>query len=148
MRRFWKPYAAKVETVKEPGGNQPGGMDPGLYMSRPPIDLSNARLRKLAAALGPAYLRVSGTWANTTYFDAAANVKTEPPTGFKGVLTGAEMEGRGGVFEGHANAELVTSFAMSAGTRDAAGVWTPTEAQRVRGFYEVGRRPCWSRRSI
>jgi len=43
-------------------------MNPNLYEYRPPIDLSNPRLRKLAAALGPAYLRVSGTWANTVYF--------------------------------------------------------------------------------
>jgi len=28
----------------------------------------NARLRKLAAALGPAYVRVSGTWANSVFF--------------------------------------------------------------------------------
>jgi hypothetical protein len=45
-------------------------MDPALYRQRPPIDLTNPRLRKLAAALGPAYVRVSGTWANTTYFQA------------------------------------------------------------------------------
>ena len=43
-------------------------MSPDLYQYRPPIDLSNARLRKLAAALGPAYVRVSGTWANTDLF--------------------------------------------------------------------------------
>ena len=47
----------------------------------PPIDLTNARLRKLAAALGPAYVRVSGTWANTTYFptsDKAPDHATAP----------------------------------------------------------------------
>ena len=43
-------------------------MDPSLYEYRAPIDLSNPRLRKLAAALGPAYIRVSGTWMNSTYF--------------------------------------------------------------------------------
>ena len=43
-------------------------MNPALYEYGPPLDLTNARLRKLAAALGPAYVRVSGTWANTTYF--------------------------------------------------------------------------------
>lgn len=34
-----------------------------MFQARPSIDLTNARLRKLAAALGPAYVRVSGTWA-------------------------------------------------------------------------------------
>src|SRR3974390_2801115 len=63
--RFWKPYdsTAKAETSS---ANQPAGMAASLYEYRSPIDLSNTRLRKMAAALGPAYLRVSGTWANTT----------------------------------------------------------------------------------
>ena len=79
--RFWKPYASKADapsaTSKLPGSNQPAGMDPSLYQYRSPIDLTNARLRKLAAALGPAYLRVSGTWANTTYFQNS-DVQLQP----------------------------------------------------------------------
>ena len=132
--RFWKPYASKSNAgaPNAPSGNQPAGMDPSMYEYRPPIDLSNPRLRKLALALGPAYLRVSGTWANTTYFDPAGEMKT-PPDGFKGVLTGAEWKGVV-EFARDANAELVTSFATSAGTRDAAGVWTPAEAQKVADF--------------
>src|SRR3954471_6313644 len=71
--RFWKPYKdiqgiLKGQAAAKAGGAVPSGMDPGLYQQRPPIDLSSASLRKLAAALGPAYMRVSGTWANTTYF--------------------------------------------------------------------------------
>jgi len=136
--RFWKPYAsqdkAKPDAPKTEGGNQPAGMDPGLYEYRAPIDLSNARLRKLAAALGPAYLRVSGTWANTTYFDPAGEgAKEAPPEGFKGVLTGKEWKGVVD-FAGTAGAEIVTSFATSAGTRDAAGVWTPKEAEKLLSF--------------
>ena len=86
--RFWKPYASTAAAPEKPTGNQPAGMDPSLYEYRPPIDLSNPRLRKLAAALGPAYVRVSGTWANTTYFqNSDAPPLTTPPTGFKAVLT-------------------------------------------------------------
>src|SRR5690349_23493075 len=65
--RFWKPYGANATSsnnqanAHEPGAT-PVGMDPNLYQYRPPIDLSNPRLRKLAAALGPAYVRISGTW--------------------------------------------------------------------------------------
>src|SRR5262249_30245327 len=40
---FWRPYRNGV---------------PPLFAYRKPIDLTNARLRKLAAALGPAFLRV------------------------------------------------------------------------------------------
>src|SRR5690348_18088576 len=72
--RFWRPYGPELDAaLRQPapapsGSHTPAGMNPALYEYRPPIDLTNARLRKLAAALGPAYVRVSGTWANTTYF--------------------------------------------------------------------------------
>ncbi len=131
--RFWKPYASKADTADatKPAANQPAGMDPSLYQYRAPIDLTNARLRKLAAALGPTYLRVSGTWANTTYFqDSDEPAPATPPKGFNGVLT--RRQWRGIVDFAHAaNAEIVTSFAISPGTRDAAGVWTPDQARQV-----------------
>ena len=70
--RFWAPYkqAATGPTAVEDKAPAltPGGMPASLYRYRSPIDLSNPQLRKLAAALGPSYIRVSGTWANTTYF--------------------------------------------------------------------------------
>src|SRR5215831_14093586 len=79
--RFWKPYSA-------------GPPSADLYEYRPPIDLSNARLRKLAAALSPAYVRVSGTWANTTWFqDSDDPAPTAPPVGFKGTLTRQQWKG-------------------------------------------------------
>jgi len=93
-------------------------MDPVMYQYRPPIDLSNPRLRKLAAALGPAYVRVSGTWANTVYLqDSDALAATTPPRGFNGVLTRQEWKG-------------VIDFARAAETRDAACFWTPTQARQ------------------
>jgi len=132
--RFWKPYASKADSTtveaKQPSSNQPAGMDPGLYQYRPPINLANPRLRKLAAALGPAYLRVSGTWANTTYFQNSDDpAPATPPNGFNGVLTRQEWKGVVD-FSNAANAEIVTSFSVSAGTRDAAGVWTPDQARQ------------------
>ena len=54
--RFWKPYRTKpgAEPAQTPrsGSDTPPGMDSRLYQYRPPIDLTNPRLRKLAAALG------------------------------------------------------------------------------------------------
>jgi len=123
--RFWRPYrevAKLLGAPAAPGG--PAGMDPNLYMQRPPIDLTNARLRKLAAALGPACVRVSGTWANSTYYGEAA----QTPAGFGGVLTPAEWKGVVD-FSRAVNAKIVTSFATSAGVRDGSGVWTPTQAK-------------------
>jgi hypothetical protein len=132
--RFWKPYASKtVESPaasKQTNSNMPAGLDQSLFQYRPPIDLTNARLRKLAAALGPAYLRVSGTWANTTYFQNSDEpAPANPPEGFKGVLT--RKQWKGVVDFSHAvNAEIVTSFAVSIGTRNADGVWIPEQARQ------------------
>ena len=135
--RFWKPYASKEATQtasKEPTANQPAGMDPSLYQYRPPIDLTNPRLRKLAAALGPAYMRVSGTWANTTYFqNSDGPALATPPSGFKGVLTRVEWKGVVD-FSRATDAQIVTSFAIGPGTRDAAGIWTPQQAQQITDY--------------
>ena len=136
--RFWKPYkeidAAREAKAGEASESTPAGMNPALFQYRPPIDLSNPRLRKLAAALGPAYVRVSGTWANTTYFhDSDEPAPKTPPKGFNGVLTREEWKGV--VDFAHAvNAEIVTSFATSAGVRDAEGVWTPAQAQHLLAY--------------
>jgi heparanase 1 len=102
-----------------------------MYEYRPPVDLANARLRKLAEALGPAYIRVSGTWANTTYFqDSPGPAPKTPPSGFGGVLT--QQQWKGVVdFSKAVNAELVTSVAISSGVRDASRKWTPIEAAKI-----------------
>ena len=128
--KFWKPYRSVARTTAPVTTATPAGMDPNMYEYRAPLNLSNQRLRKLAKALGPAYVRVSGTWANTTYFDdgRGAEVKTPPP-GFSGVLTRDEWKGVID-FAGAVNAEIVTSFAFSPGTRDASGAWTPKEADK------------------
>jgi hypothetical protein len=137
--RFWKPYKdiqaiLKGQPPPKVAGAVPAGMDPGLYQQRSPIDLSNARLRKLAAALSPAYMRVSGTWANTTYFhDADTASPSTPPAGFGGVLTRREWKGAVD-FSKAVDAKLVTSFATSPGTRDARGVWTPKEARKLLAY--------------
>ncbi len=135
--RFWKPYKSAAETQTAPkaptsaDANQPAGMSASLYQYRPPINLANPRLRKLAEALGPSYVRVSGTWQNSTYFQNDDNpALTEVPKGFKGVLTRAEWKGVID-FAHSVDDELVTSFAISDGTRGADGVWTPAQAQSL-----------------
>jgi hypothetical protein len=117
--RFWKPYGPDASDAHS-----------DLYAYRPPIDLADARLRRLAAALAPAYLRVSGTWANATYFADSDVAPSAPPAGFNRVLT--HQQWRGVIdFSDAVGAQIVTSFAISAGTRDAAGVWTPDQARRL-----------------
>jgi hypothetical protein len=117
--RFWKPYG--------PNASEPGS---DLYAYRAPIDLTSARLRRLAAALAPAYVRVSGTWANATYFADSSATPSAPPTGFNGILT--RQQWRGVIdFSQAVGTQLVTSFAISPGTRDAAGIWAPDQARRL-----------------
>ena len=142
---FWKPYhsqssAAAQATQPAQSASTPAGMNPNMYQYRPPIDLTNPGLRKLAGALGPAYVRVSGTWANSVHFADSDNSQEKAPAGFSGVLT--RKEWKGVIDFVHAvNGELVTSFATSVGTRNAQGVWTPKEASLWLVFTEsVGGR--------
>jgi hypothetical protein len=137
---FWKPYGQTAQNgghqaeAASSGDGLQAGQDPTMFEARRPIDLTNSRLRKLAAALGPAYVRVSGTWANTVYFhDADTPRPASPPQGFQGVLTRSQWKGVID-FAHAANARLITSFAICAGVRDAAGAWTPDQARKLLAY--------------
>src|SRR5580693_6501876 len=137
--RFWKPYGSttnksKAQESATQAGFAPTGIDPNLYRYRAPIDLSNPRLRKLAEALSPAYVRVSGTWANSAYFQASDDAApANAPSGFSGVLT--RQEWKGVIDFSHAvNAEIVTSVATGPESRDAQGVWTSDQARQLFGY--------------
>ncbi|HLJ79034.1 MAG TPA: hypothetical protein VKT75_16555 [Acidobacteriaceae bacterium] len=136
--RFWKPYSSTATEAPPPAssgnGQQQVGMDPNRFQYRPPIDLANPRLRRLAQALSPSYVRVSGSWANSTYFqDDDRPALQQPPAGFRGVLTRAEWKGVID-FSNALGSPIVTSVATSQGTRDASGAWTPAQAQAVFDF--------------
>ena len=134
--RFWKPYNsapdAGAQKSHAPGNpNQPVGLDSNMFQYRPPLDLSNPRLRKLAEALGPSYVRVSGTWANSTYFqDDDQPAAAQAPAGFNTVLTRAQWKGVID-FARAANAQIVTSVAISDGTRNGEGAWIPVQAKAL-----------------
>lgn len=132
--RFWKPYASAstaAPTTPPPADGAPAGDMAALFEYRPPVDLSDTRLLALARALGPAYVRVSGTWANSVYFhDADGPSPDAPPQGFNSVLTRAQWKGVVD-FVRATGGKLMTSFAWSEGTRDATGVWTPDHARRL-----------------
>jgi heparanase len=131
---FWKPYRSTTDDAPARSAvDTPKGMDAELFRYRPPIDLTGARLRMLAAALGPAYVRVSGTWANSTFFADQDESPALAPAGFGGVLTRPQW--RNVVdFAQAVDARIVTSFAIGPGTRDAGGIWTPDQAQHLLAF--------------
>lgn len=133
--RFWAPYKSEAAAAEPAAENLSApGIDPNAFRTRPPIDLRNQKLRSLAKALGPAYMRVSGTWANSTYFhDSDDPPPASPPAGFGGVLTRAQW--RGVVeFSKATDAKLVTSFAISPGVRDDTGAWTPDQARKLLAY--------------
>jgi heparanase len=140
--KFWKPYKdiAKLATQpsaasggKAQSGDAPAGMSPDLYQYRPPIDLTNRRLRAMAGALGPAYMRISGTWANTTYFADTDTPPKDPPQGYGGVLTRQQWLGAI-AFSRAVDAPIVTSVPNGEGTRGADQVWRPDQARRWLAF--------------
>jgi heparanase len=128
---FWKPY----EQMKQSSGQKSGG---DVYAAAkgplPPIDLTDKRLRKLAAALGPAYVRVSGSEANAVYFhDDDAPPPSKAPKGFRTVLTRAQWKNVVD-FARAVNGKIVTSFAVSEGVRDAQGRWVPDQARALMNY--------------
>ncbi len=141
--RFWKPYSDEVRqrlaaSVSQGPGKANGlaGLDQNLFQYRPPINLANSKLRNLSAALGPAYIRVSGTWRNTTYFqDDDAPALQQPPAGYKGVMTRAQWKGVVD-FARATGGAIVTSVAIGDGARNTDGSWNPESA---RGLFEYTR---------
>ncbi|CAN7490405.1 hypothetical protein LJR225_003429 [Phenylobacterium sp. LjRoot225] len=130
---FWAPFlppgAAPPKPVAGPHGVE---FASGAYRRREPLDLrGNQRLRMLAKALGPAYVRVSGSWANNVYFqDDDAPAPATAPTGYQSVLTRGEWAGVVD-FAKAVDGRILTSFAVSAGARTADGAWNPDQARRL-----------------
>jgi heparanase 1 len=140
--KFWKPYKEIGRPGGQPSatsastgqaGDTPAGMSPDLYQYRPPLDLSNKRLRTMAQALGPAYMRISGTWANTTYFADTDTPPKDPPQGYGGVLTRQQWLAAID-FSRAVDAPIVTSMPTGTGTRGADGIWQPDQARRWLAF--------------
>lgn len=112
--RFWAPY---------------GGPAGEMFRQRAPLDLTDKRLIAMARHLGPSLMRVSGTWSNNTYLEAEGEHLTAIPAGYRQVLT--RQQWRNVIaFSKAVNAPIVTSFAVSGGTRGPDSVWTTTQAQR------------------
>ena len=85
---FWKAYTDAQIDGTEPFPVIKDWSNMGnLQQWYDPIDTTNPRLIKLAKDLGPAWVRVSGTWANKTYYDFDNKYEGKVPEGFQNVLT-------------------------------------------------------------
>lgn len=85
---FWKAYTeAQVDGTEEFPVIKDWRNMGNLQQWYDPIDTANPRLLKLAKDLGAAWVRVSGTWANKTYYDFDGTTGGKAPEGFQNVLT-------------------------------------------------------------
>ena len=85
---FWKAYTEAQVDGTEPFDQILDGRNMGnLQQWYDPIDTTNPRLIKLAKELGTAWVRVSGTWANKTYYDFDGHTGGKVPEGFQNLLT-------------------------------------------------------------
>ncbi|HRI19612.1 MAG TPA: hypothetical protein PLA68_01605 [Panacibacter sp.] len=126
--RFWRPYKTMDSLPSSTSGFDFSNEQ--MFRKLAPVNLANKRLLNLAKALAPAYVRVSGSWTNTVYFQDNDSAQTKAPAGFVNTLTRSQWEGVID-FVKATNSKLVTSFAVSTGVRDPSGNWTPTEAQKI-----------------
>ena len=85
---FWKAYTeAQIDGTEEFPMIKDWSDLGNLQQMYEPIDSTNPRLIKLAKDLGPAWVRVSGTWANKTYYDFDGHCNGVVPAGFQNLLT-------------------------------------------------------------
>jgi len=88
---FWKVYSdAQVDGTEEFPVIKDWSNMGNLQQWYDPIDTKNPRLIKLAKDLGTAWIRVSGTWANKTYYDFDGHCNGKVPEGFQNLLTKAQ----------------------------------------------------------
>lgn len=81
---FWKAYSLEEIAGTKPFEGPVGSLANHTAMAAlmqfyPPIDLKSEKLRKLAKDIGPAWVRVSGTWSTKTYYDFDGKMGARPP---------------------------------------------------------------------
>jgi len=133
---FWNPYKLmdSLPSAEASSTYDVSQKNNSMYRKLSPINLTDKRLLNLAKGLAPAYVRVSGTWANAIYFQDNDKVQSaKAPAGFVNVLTRNQWKGVIDFIKA-TDSKLVTSFAVSNGVRDAKGVWTPKEAQKIADY--------------
>lgn len=132
---FWKAYtpeqiAGTEGFYVEPSKEGIAAMYKDLMQVYPPIDLYNEKLRSLARSLGPAWVRVSGTWATKTYYDFDGTTNGQVPEGYLNVLTKEQWIGVLD-FVKAIGAKLIVSVANCPGLHSAEEPWHPAEAEKL-----------------
>jgi Glycosyl hydrolase family 79, N-terminal domain len=95
-----------------------------------PYDFERSRLIKLTRALSPAYLRISGTAANETYYDLSEVTEGVAPPGYHRVLTRSEWDTTNS-FADRLGLTIFLGINAGPGPRDTAGEWSPNNAREL-----------------
>ena len=124
---FWIPYQL-IDSVRKTTTKK--GFE-ALKWKIEPINLYEKKLRNLSAGLGPTYVRVSGTWANSIYFQNNDEAKlSNPPKGFKNILTRQQWKGVVDFCKA-VDGKLVTSFPISDGMRNEKDDYQTTQVKSI-----------------
>lgn len=129
---FWKAYSdeeiAGTKKFDVGGAENIAEAMASLMQVYPPIDLYNEKLRQLASAFGPVWVRVSGTWATKTYYDFEGTGVT--PEGYQNRLTKEQWIGVLD-FVKAVGGKLLISVANCAGLHSADEPWNPSQAEKI-----------------
>ncbi len=103
----------------------------------PPYDFSRQALRRLAAPLAPAYLRLGGSASDEVYYDVADPPLGAAPAPFVERLTRAQWDGAM-AFARDLGFDVILTVNAGPGPRDATGVWLDGNARELLA-YAAGR---------
>ncbi|MGM9597067.1 MAG: AI-2E family transporter [Eubacteriales bacterium] len=135
---FWKEYtpgqiAGTEEVPAVSGLNKNMTAMSELMQYYPPIDLRDPGLIKLTKALGPAWVRVSGSWATKTYYDLDNTTGGKAPDGYQSVLTKEQWTGVLD-FVKETEAKLLISVSNCAGDHPDGGPLDLTQTKKIFDF--------------
>ncbi|MGM9520993.1 MAG: beta-glucuronidase [Oscillospiraceae bacterium] len=134
---FWKEYTpeqiAGTEEFPPITDLQDFTAMADLMQYYPPIDLYNTRLRTFAKKLGPAWIRVSGSWATKTYYDFDGTTGGKAPYGYQSVLTKEQWIGVLD-FVKAVDGKLLISVSNCAGDHPDGGPLDLTQTKKIFDF--------------
>ena len=134
---FWKAYTPGqiegTEEFKVSGDLTDFTSMADLMQYYPPINLYDEKLRRYAKKLGPAWIRVSGSWATKTYYDFEGSTGGVAPEGYASVLTKEQWIGVLD-FVKAVGGKLLISVSNCAGDHPDGGPLDLTQTQKLFDF--------------
>lgn len=131
---FWKEYTPEqIAGTEEFPPTQDFSELSNLMQVYPPIDLKEKRIRTLAKALGPAHVRVSGSWATNTYYDFDGQTNGKVPAGYQSVMTKEQWDNIL-EFVKEIDSDLMISVANCPGAHNSDGSWNPEQATMLLNY--------------